>query len=437
MTVPISQLKDTTMRQWLTLSALTVFCMLAPPATAQDTTEATIEGALLVFMDCNGPSCDFDHFRREITWVSWVRQPQDADVHLLITTQRTGGGGTQYTLDYIGRRVFEGQGDTLSFTSNGTDTSAERREGLTQTIALGLVRYAAGTSVAQQIRINFDAPLAEVADQAEEEDPWNLWVFNVNANGNLGGESLERFYSVGGSARANRTSEEFKINWRLNGRTSRDEFDFVDEEEGIDTTYINIQKNWGTELLMVWSMGEHWSLGGTSGASHSTFGNRDLSIAAGPAIEFNIFPYSESTRKSFTFLYSVEMAAFNYQLITVEGKLKEVLPRHGLEVDIEIEQPWGSVGGGIDAVQYLHDPKVHNVRLNVGMSIRIVRGLRFNVGANLARIKDQFFLPAEELSPAEVLLRRRARETDFRYGIGVGISYQFGSQFANIVNPRF
>ncbi|MEE8133425.1 MAG: hypothetical protein V3T56_00110, partial [Gemmatimonadales bacterium] len=174
-----------------------------------------------------------------------------------------------------------------------------------------------------------------------------------------------------------------------------------------------------------------------SGASHSTFGNRDLSVAAGPAIEFNIFPYSESTRKSFTFLYSVEVAAFNYELITVGGKLEEVLPRHGLEVDIEVEQPWGSVGGGIEAVQYLHDLTVHNVELNVGMSIRIFRGLRFNVGANFARIKDQFFLPAEDLSPAEVLLRRRARETDFRYGLFLGINYQFGSQFANIVNPRF
>ncbi len=121
----------------------------------------------------------------------------------------------------------------------------------------------------------------------------------------------------------------------------------------------------------------------------------------------------------------------------MEGNLKEVLPRHALEVEIEVQQPWGSVGGGMDAVQYLHDLKVHNVRFNVGASIRIFRGLRFNVGANFARIKDQFFLPAEELSPAEVLLRRRARETDFRYGLFLGLNYQFGSQFANIVNPRF
>lgn len=422
---------------WPTITALFAFCVLAPPAAAQDTTETTIEGAVLVFMDCNARSCDFNHFRREITWVSWVRQPQDADVHLLITAQRTGGGGQHYTLDYIGRGIFAGQGDTLTFTSDGTDTNAERREGLTRTIALGLVRYAAATSLAQQIRINFDAPLAQVADQAEAEDPWNLWVFSMNANGSIGGESLQRFYSISGSASANRTSEDFKFNWRLNGRTSRDEFDFFDEEEGIDTTYVNTQKNWGTRLLMVWSLSDHWSIGGTSGASHSTFGNRDLSIAAGPAIEYNIFPYNESTRKTFTFLYSMEVAAFNYELITVGGKTQEVLPRHGLEISVVVQQPWGSLFGGIDAIQYLHDLSVHRVEFDLGFSIRLFRGFNFNVNGDVARIKDQFFLPAVGLSPAEVLLRRRARETDFEYGLRVGFRYQFGSQFANIVNPRF
>jgi hypothetical protein len=242
---------------------------------------------------------------------------------------------------------------------------------------------------------------------------------------------------VRGGANANRTSEAFKININLNGRTSRDEFDFVDENTGTDTTVVNTTSNWGSRLLMVWSLGDHWSIGGTSGASRSTFSNRDMSITGGPAIEYNIFPYSESTRKRISFLYSVEMAAFRYELITVEGKLEEVLPRHSLEVEAVIQQPWGSVFGGIDGVQYLHDPKVHRLDLDIGMEIRIWRGFNFNVRADFSRIKDQFFLPAEGLSPDEVFLRRRARETDFRYGLNVGFSYQFGSKLANVVNPRF
>ena len=44
-----------------------------------------------VFLDFNARNCDFDHFRREIPWVNWVRDRKDGDIHLLITQQRTGG----------------------------------------------------------------------------------------------------------------------------------------------------------------------------------------------------------------------------------------------------------------------------------------------------------------------------------------------------------
>jgi len=43
---------------------------------------------------------------------------------------------------------------------------------------------------------------------------------------------------------------------------------------------------------------------------------------------------------------------------------------------------------------------------------------------------------ASYLTEEEILLRRRQRETDFRFDAGVGLSFQFGSKFANIVNPR-
>ena len=72
------------MRFRFIIPALFVSCLTAMPLGAQDPVEPdteTINGTVLVFMDCNGPSCDFNHFRREITWVSWVRQPQDADIH--------------------------------------------------------------------------------------------------------------------------------------------------------------------------------------------------------------------------------------------------------------------------------------------------------------------------------------------------------------------
>ncbi len=394
---------------------------------------------LFVFLDCQGMSfrhCDFDHVRREITWVNWVRDRQDADVHLLITVQQTAGGGFDYTLDFIGLRAYAGRADTLSYVSDPDDTDAEVRDMLTQRIAVGLVPYAAATPIVDQLEIGFRALTEQPSQAAEQDDPWNLWVFRVGANGSINGESLQRGYSVGGSLSADRTSEAFKINWRATGRYSRDEFDIVDTTIALDTTIVSTFRNYNTTLLMVWSLGSRWSAGGTVSASHSSFNNRDFAISAGPAVEFNIFPYEESTRKSITFQYAAEVNYNNYELQTVTDVTQETLARHRLEISARVQQPWGQVFGSVTGTQYFHDLAAHRIDTFVGTRIRLFRGFEFNVTGSIARIKDQFFLAAEGLSSEDILLRRRQRETDFRYFVNLGFSYRFGSKFANIVNPR-
>ena len=43
---------------------------------------------------------------------------------------------------------------------------------------------------------------------------------------------------------------------------------------------------------------------------------------------------------------------------------------------------------------------------------------------------------SSDLTPEEILVRRRQRETDYQFDLNLGFSYRFGSKFANIVNPR-
>ncbi len=413
---------------------LTVLLLASPlpvaNGVAQEPAADTTAQALFVFLDCNGPNCDFDHFRREITWVNWVRDRQDSDVHLLVTAQITGGGGWHYTLDYLGRRNLVGQDRSLTYTSDPDDTDAEVRDGLTQTIALGLVRFVDTSPIAPRLFVTYREPQVAVV-QREEDDPWNLWVFRINGNGSVRGEAQQSSYSIGGSATASRVAEDFKINTRLSGRYSRDEFDLEEGEK-----YINTSENYSAGVDLAWSLSNHWSAGGGANANRSTYLNRDLAIFAGPAIEYNIFPYDESTRRSITFLYTVEVAAFNYELITVEGKTDEILPRHSLSISATVQQPWGQVFGSIGGTQYLHDPKVHSIDTFAFFEYRLFRGLNFNLSGNFSRIKDQFYLPAEGLTDEEILLRRRALETDYRFSTRIGFSYRFGSKFANIVNPR-
>jgi hypothetical protein len=412
------------------LSKLTFFLALCTTYSgtttmAQEPAADTTAQALFVFLDCNGPNCDFDHFRREIAWVNWVRDRQDGDVHLLVTTERTGGGGWHYTLDYIGLSAFEGVNKSLSYTSDPDDTDTEVRESLTQTMALGLVQFVEVTPLASQLRVVYEAPEGAVLER-DERDPWNLWVFRIGVDGSIEGEASQREYSLGGSARADRVSENFKINFSFSGHYDREEFEIEDEDDaGIVTvdTIIDVSEDYTARLTTVWSLTDHWSAGGTATANRSTFLN-------------NIFPYDESTRRQLTLRYALEVARFDYELETVEGKMDEILPRHSMLVSVAVQQPWGEIHGSVEGIQYLHDPATHRINTFANFEYRLFRGFNFDVFAQFSRIKDQFFLPSEELTEEEVLLERRQRETDFRFDIGIGFSYRFGSKFANIVNPR-
>jgi hypothetical protein len=419
------------MRTILPGVALTLAVAIVPDALAQEATSEPSPATLQVFLDCNAHECDFDHFRRQIPWVTWVRNREDADLHLLITDQETGGGGQRYTLSYLGRRRLEGTDKTLFFVSEATQTDAEVREGLTRTIAVGLVQFVEGTPLASRLQIQYQA-LDHPAPAASAHDPWDLWVFHLGTEGSVEGEAQQNRYTIEGSASANRVSDRFKIGLSLNAEYDHESFELDDS-----TTVASKSENYGADLLMVWSLGDHWSIGGLAEASRSTFLNRDLSISAGPAIEYNVFPYRESTRRSLTFRYEVGFQSWNYQVETIEGKLTEIHPGHALRVSAAVQQPWGEIYGEVEGIQYLHNLASHRINTFLRIEYRLFRGLSLEISSEFARIKDQFYLPALDLSEEEILLERRQRETDYQFDFGIGLSYQFGSKFANIVNPRF
>ena len=411
----------------LTLAAT----LIAAPSAAQQAPTTNAQPTLRVFLDCNAHECDFDHVRREITWVTWVRDRTDADLHLLITDQETGSGGQRYTLTYLGRGRLEGTEKSLTFVSQGTETDAEVREGMTRTAAVGLVQFIEQSPLASRLQINYQGAARSIAVR-EQRDPWDLWVFRLATEGSLEGEAQQRSYSLEATAEASRVSEALKFTLWLNGQRDHESFELDD-----GTTISNTSEDYTAHTVIVWSLGPHWSAGAEGRANRSTFLNRDLALSAGPAVEYNIFPYRESTRRSLTVRYAVEIASFNYQLPTIEGKTAQVLPRHVLSISTAVQQPWGEIFGSVEGTQYLNDPSLHRINTRLRLEYRLFRGFSLEASAEFSRIKDQFYLPALDLSEEEILLERRQRETDFQYDFGIGLSYQFGSSFANIVNPRF
>lgn len=382
-----------------------------------------------VFLDCQTFFCDFDHFRREIGFVNWVRDRRDAQVHVLGTHRQTGGGGREHALMFIGQREFVGQLDTLIYISSNTDSEAEIRDGLVRTVQLGLVRFVAKTPTAERLAITYTAPPEQRETAA---DPWNLWVFTLGLSGNISAQSQQRLFAGNGSFRANRTAEDWKLDFLLSGRASRDETDVPE----VDTTFVNTQEFFSVDALVVRSLGEHWSAGLRAFVGSSTFINTDLTLQAGPALEYSAYRYSESTRRQLAFLYTAGVAAFDYEEETVFGVTSEVRPKHVLEISLVIQESWGAANTSFQASQFLHDLSKHRLDLSGGINIRLVRGLDLNLFGGASRVKDQLFISGLGLTPEERLLRTRQFETDFFLFGGIGFSFRFGSKSANVVNPR-
>jgi hypothetical protein len=409
-------------------------CLSLPdPVPAQDEplTPRTSE-TLRVFLDCHGP-CDFDYIRREITYVDWVRDRQDADVHLLLTTQGTGGGGQQYTLKFIGLRAFQGSDDEFVFNSQQSDTFDEVRALIAQRIGLGLARFAARGPLAGRLRLTFDKPEEGEAPQGQQlHDPWNLWVFTLSANGEFFSESRERSNRISGSFRARRVTEKWKLSARLQGNRSTSRFE-LDSGEVVHSK----RSDYTLSLLGVRSLGEHWSFGINAGGRRSSRDNYDLLVRVAPGIEYDVFPYKESTRRQFVFVYEVAVAHAKYHEETVFSKFREARVSQALTAAVEAVQPWGGTEARFTVSNYLDRWSQNRIVLEGGMHLRVFRGFDVSFNAQYSRVRDQLSLAKAGATDEEILQHLKQLQTDYRFEAFIGLNYTFGSKFNNIVNPRF
>jgi hypothetical protein len=410
--------------------ALGAMCLGAPGLAAQGPGGGP--GPIRVFLDCQSLNCDFDHLRREISFVNWVRDRTAADVHVLGTSRGAGSGGQEVTLTFIGIGRYRARTDTVRYTTVATDSDVERRDELTRVLSLGLVTYVLRDGGGRRLRIRHDAPPASDSAAAPPHDPWNYWVFRVSGNGSLEGQSREREVEVNGRLSANRVTEAWKLLISGSADYGREEFELDAGER-----FVATRQSWNAFVLSVWSVSGHWSVGGLADMGHSQFSNHNLRVETGPAVEFSVFPYSETSNRRFSFRYAAGLGHYQYQDTTVFGRIRETRPLHDLNVTLNFRQPWGNLFGGLNAQQYLDELARHRVDVFTGINLRIVRGLSLNVSGQVARVKNQINLAAVDLTPEEIIVRQRQLGTDFQYDMSVGLSYTFGSIFSNVVNPRF
>jgi len=428
------------MRTSRALVAVLISSVLAPAsALAQQEGEDVRAGAMNVYLDCEAVRmvCQTSHFRTEITYVNWVRDLADAQLHIIMTSSST-ASGDEYLFDFLGRGDLEGMDDQLTYSHSDTDSEDARLQGITGILAVGIARYAVllgqtgpfvvNTPQTGERRLELPPGL-----QGEVNDPWDYWVFRIGGDVRYEDEDLKNEKRYSANLSANRTTEMWKIS--VSGRGS---YTDTQGEYSSGEKYEDVRREGSFDSRVFYSLSERWSWGIEAGASTSTRNNQDLAGDVGSGFEYSFFPYREWTRRRMTLQALVYARYFNYEEETQFNKMSETVMEGSLRWGVGFRQPWGTANINASASSYLQDPtKLYNLSFGGRLSIRLARGLEWNIGGDISRIRNQIYIPLAELSDEDILLGRRQLPTDSSLSINTGFSFTFGSIYNNVVNNRF
>jgi hypothetical protein len=417
------------------LFVFSAICEAQAPQAPQPAPAAALQGARLrVFLDCD---CFQEYLRDELKWVDYVRQAQDADIHLLSNTATTGGGGRELVLRFVGRGRFDGVNQELRVVTLPAETEDTERRLVLRTVSVGLLTYLARTGLPDALDLSVRLREA-VAAGKPARDPWNLWFFEAEASGSLQAEEAQSELRSDISISADRVTADWKIAFGAEYERQFERFTIFDEDDPAESGILRTRRReTNIDGLVVRSLGPHWSFGVSGNVSSSTFGNTQFSFSAGPAIEYSIFPYAEYATRQLVAQYEVAVERAEYNEITIFDKIEETLLRHEIELRLDQRQPWGTLQAGVEFSQYFHDFSKYRFEVSGEVEIRITRGLSISVDGSASRIHDQLSLPKRNATPAEILLQLRELQSAYEIDFSFGITYSFGSLFNNIVNPRF
>lgn len=419
----------------------TLVLMIAAPAAAaiqeapQDAAEAEAGTRVRVFLDCGsggGDTCFSEYLREQIDIVDFVRQPEDADVHVIASGRTTGSGGREVVVRFLGRGRFLDHDHEFRAVTLVGSTESTRREVVLRTVLIGLLDYVAEDGIPPGVNLTVTTDDEAVRPAIETDDPWNLWVFRVDADGSYEADERNRERNWQTEINADRVTEQWKLSFGAEMSQRIETFD-LDEGEPLEVRRRDRRVDW----FLAKGLGAHWSIGLRGRVAASTFSNNRFSLDSSPAIEFNVFPYDQYARRQLRIQYDVGVDHVKYNEVTIFEKLEETLWRHRVDAVLDQNEPWGSLRASFEFSQYLHDTSKYRLEGSGRINVRLARGLSINANGSVSRIRDQLSLPLRDATDQEVLLRLRQLQSGYEVDFGLGISYSFGSIFNNIVNPRF
>jgi hypothetical protein len=440
------------------LLLILTFFSFNPPAISQTVIDnSSTPNKLRVFIDgCErrDGGCDMDFIRTEITAVDFYRDNEMADVFLLINNTRSGGGGRQYQLIFIGQQnIYAGRTDTLYVNNKQTDTDFEVREKLTLFIKLGLAPFVAKTKAGEGIEINMKTDQSDLEDTGQDsDDSWNYWVFNIGSDANFEIEELSRQINFGGDFNINRITDKWKIS--ISGRINERLRTTIQKEPRVDDNGAPVLDEKGNQIIdeiennfdvsefgfghqLVKSISPRWSYGYDIDGRQNTRFNYKFQVGFRPALEFNFFPESEQNSRFLRVNYGVEIRNNSYVEETIYGAVQETRALQSLRASLGLNQRWGNLQVGYRLRNYLDDFSFWTTGLSVSAEVRVTGNFSFYVRAEGNYVKDQIYLASGDFSEQDILSGRVTLPSAYTIDTRFGFNYRFGSNLNNFVNQRF
>lgn len=408
------------------ISLLLGFCLIMQTAISQEGDQNT--GIINLFIDCF--HCDNTFVRQELPFISFVRDPQLADVHIMVTESNTGGGGNKFFLNFIGMKNFEGMDFEYSVTTNQSDTDDDIRRALLQPIKAGILPYYSKAGLLDQLKIDIEGSENKKADDMII-DRWNKWVFRIESGSEFQKEESQNEYSVDTEASIEKITEKWKT--RLEGSYEINRENYFDEGEKI--TNNQDKKDISAEFIK--SLTTKWSAGITGEYSSQTFLNIRNSFLVAGGIEYDFFPWDECNRRVFALRYMAGIQNVSYMEETIYDKTDEILTGESLILNLQFIQPWGEIRMGLEGRHYFNDFSKNRLIGGLDLSIRVTKNLGVFTQIESQVVHDQLYLPKGDASLEDVLLRRRKLATTYEIRGEIGLRFTFGSIYNNVVNERF
>ncbi len=220
---------------------------------------------LKVYLDCN--NCFGDYIREEVDMVEYVRDPAEADVHIIVSSSDTGSGGTERAVALIGVGRFKGIDFKSRALSQSGDTEDTQRQRLATAITIGLLNYL--SSDGDQRRADRRSRADGAAGPGRPRDRPVEFLGDEPAG--LGRDDRRRKQPrARPERRARRRSDYRRLEDHdgLRDRIQREDFD-LDEDEPLRA----IRNERDFDALVARSLNDHWSVGGRASIDSSTFDN--------------------------------------------------------------------------------------------------------------------------------------------------------------------